>query len=197
MKKATAPDRILQLKVVLRNIQPRIWRRLLVESNRTFAHLHAVLQWSFGWRESHLHDFEVAGVRVAEPEPDFDEGAPPKNPRTTRLSDLVTGGVTRFLYRYDFGDDWEHDIEVEQVLPPDPNVRYPVCLEGARSAPPEDVGGVSGYESFLVVWRDPSDPEYAETRTWAGDRFDPERFDLDTVNSILATFRRQVRTLKK
>ena len=190
MKRANAPREVLQLRVVLRGIRPPVWRRLLVESDRTFDHLHAVLQRAFGWTESHLHDFELGGTRIAEPDPGFEDGSPRLHPRTTRLSDVLTDGVTRILYRYDFGDDWEHVVGVERLLPPDPAVRYPVCLGGARSGPPEDVGGVDGYERFLEILKDPEHEEHAEMQEWVGGSFDPEHFDLDGVNSILAQVRR-------
>ena len=91
-----------------------------------------------------------------------------------------------FSYEYDFGDSWEHRIEVEKVLLPEPGVRYPRCLAGKRACPPEDVGGIFGYEEFLQAIRDPKHPEHEAMREWVGGVFDPEAFDLQGVNERLA-----------
>lgn len=91
-----------------------------------------------------------------------------------------------FAYEYDFGDSWQHRIEVEKVLPPEPGVRYPRCLAGKRACPPEDVGGIFGYEEFLQAIRSPKHPEHEAMLEWAGGAFDPEAFDLQGVNEQLA-----------
>ena len=189
MKPAAFPEEVLQLRIEVRDVVPSIFRVVQVTSTRTFHLLHEIIQWSFEWDATHLYEFVVGPVRVAEPDSEFPEPEPPLHPRTTRLGDLVTKDITRFMYKYDFGDDWIHDIVVEKRLPPDPAVRYPVCLAGARAAPPEDCGGHPGYKDFLEAWRDPRHREHAHVRSWAGPRYDPERFDLKLVNDILKMFR--------
>ena len=89
------------------------------------------------------------------------------------------------VYEYDFGDDWKHDLLVEGLLLPEEGVHYPRCLAGARSRPPEDCGGVPGYEELLEVIRDPEHEEYEEMMLWLGGSFDPEAFDLAAVNDAL------------
>ena len=88
---------------------------------------------------------------------------------------------TRYLY--DFGDHWEHLIVVEQAVPresiSDP---LPMCVDGERACPPEDVGGAHGYTEFLMALSDPYHPEHKQWRRWAGPSFDPTAFDLDRVN---------------
>ena len=91
------------------------------------------------------------------------------------------------LYRYDFGDDWRHEIVLEQVLPARHSVSHPICLDGQGHGPPEDVGGVLGYEEFLRPLSYRYLLEYRPTRKWAGGDFDPDEFDLETVNSALST----------
>jgi len=191
MKPAAFPEEVLQLRIRIRDIERPIYRVIHVTNTRTFHLLHEIIQWSFGWEHSHLYAFEVGTARVTEPDPEFPEDVRPRHPRTTRLGDLVTRDVTRFSYTYDFGDDWIHDIAVEKRFSPDPAIRYPVCLAGARAAPPEDCGGTSGYEGFLEAWRDPAHEEHDHVRTWAGPRYVPERFDLNLVNEILKMFRPQ------
>ena len=103
----------------------------------------------------------------------------------------MRGEDSRFTYDYDFGDGWEHVLEVEKVLLPQKGVRYPVCLDGARACPPEDVGGMGGYEEFLKAIRDPNHPEHEEYLDWIGGNFDPEQFDLDEVNDILRSLKQR------
>jgi hypothetical protein len=191
MKAAAFLEEVLQLRIQIRGIEPPIFRVIQVTSTRTFHLLHEIIQWSFGWNHAHLYAFAVGRTKVAEPVPEFDEPPFPSHPRTTRLGDLVPKDVTHFSYTYDLGDDWLHDIAVEKRFPPDPAVKYPVCLEGARAAPLEDCGGAPGYQDFLEAWRDPKHEEHEHMRTWAGPRYDPERFDLKQANEILKMFRSQ------
>jgi hypothetical protein len=102
-----------------------------------------------------------------------------------RLSELVTKPKQRLLYEYDFGDDWEHEVGVEKILDAEPGVRYPVCLAGTRARPPEDCGGIFGYADFLEAIRDPKHEQHDEKLEWIGGEFDPEAFDLETVNDCL------------
>ncbi|MFN3334675.1 MAG: plasmid pRiA4b ORF-3 family protein, partial [Caldilinea sp.] len=105
---------------------------------------------------------------------------------TVRLSQVIGKNTKRFRYTYDFGDDWVHVIEVEKILPYEQGRVYPLCLAGKRACPPEDVGGVWGYESFLATLSDPSDPEHEAMLEWVGGEFDPEEFDIEEVNAIFA-----------
>jgi hypothetical protein len=93
------------------------------------------------------------------------------------------------IYEYDFGDGWQHELLLEQVVAPDAQTNYPVCLDGKRKCPPEDVGGVSGYAEFLRAIQSPRHPEHDEWLTWAGGYFEPEEFDLSAVNKALARVR--------
>ena len=91
----------------------------------------------------------------------------------------------RFVYEYDFGDSWEHQIVVEKVLVPEAGVRYPVCLAGKRACPPEDVGGIWGYAEFLEAMRDPEHTEHETMLAWIGGAFDAQAFDLEGINQRL------------
>jgi hypothetical protein len=188
MKPATFPEEVLQLRIQVREIEPPIFRVIQVTSTRTFHLLHEIIQWSFAWKNYHIYEFQVGGARVILPSPDFPEQAG-LHPRTTRLGDLLRETVRSFTYTYDFGDDWVHDIAIEKRLPPDPAVRYPICLAGARAGPPEDSGVPGGFEEFLAAWSDASHPRHREMRDWVGKHYDPERFDLALINDVLKMFR--------
>ncbi len=170
---------ILQLKVLLRHSAPPIWRRLEVPVTFTLARLHQVLQVAFEWDDAHLHQFELD---EAGPRPKVLKDAAS---RRTTLAQAAGRPGARLVYRYDFGDDWEHLITVEERRPAEPGVRYPRCTGGRRAAPPEDSGGVGGYEWLLEVLADPQHPEHGERLEWIGGELDPAAFDRDALDERL------------
>ena len=181
------PDDIFQLRVSLIDVEPLIWRRLLVAKDVTLPRLHPILQAAMGWTNSHLHQFRLGDVSFAEPHPDYEPG--PIDYRNIRLNQIAPRRGSTCIYEYDFGDGWEHLLEVEDELPID-TVRDPVprCLGGARACPPEDCGGPFGYAEFLEAIRNPKHPEHDHMLEWADPEFDPERFDPDRVNRGLARY---------
>lgn len=183
---ATGP-RVCRMKITLREIRPPVWRRLEVRDDMTLARLHTVLQRVMGWTDSHLHAFRVGKVRFGTPDPEWPDDT--ISERKIRVRDLIDRGVKRFVYEYDFGDDWQHDIVIEKILEPEFGVRYPRCLGGKRACPPEDCGGAPGYAELVATLADPYDPEYEHMRSWAG-WFEPEAFDLERVNQSLRKLRR-------
>ena len=137
------PIQVYQLRVYLREISPMIWRRLLVRSDSTIADLHHTLQIAMGWEDDHLHQFVIRGKRYGISWAGgmvFSDSA-----HQVKLSDLRLRVNERFLYEYDFYDQWQHDIRLEKQLPFDPTKIYPICTGGARAAPPEDCGGSWAY----------------------------------------------------
>ena len=93
---------------------------------------------------------------------------------------------SKLIYEYDFGDDWQHVIEVEKIAAPEPGVKYPVCLAGKKACPPEDCGGLWGYGDLLDAIADPGHEQHEDMLDWLGDEFDPDAFDLEEVNAVLA-----------
>jgi len=181
------PDDIFQLRVSLIDIEPPIWRRLLVPQDLTLPRLHAILQVVMGWTDSHLHQFKIGDVCFAEP---HEESEPtPIDYRRITLNQIAPRRGSTCVYEYDFGDSWDHLIEVEDELPAATVTgSLPRCLEGERACPPEDCGGPGGYAEFLEAIGDPNHPEHDGYLEWVGDDFDPERFDLMSVNRILARY---------
>jgi hypothetical protein len=176
---------VCELEVSIRDIEPRIWRRVRVPAELTLGQLHDVLQIAFGWTNSHLHDFVARGIRFGMTDVEdeifcVDEHAAP-------LGAVAEPGSS-LLYRYDFGDDWEHEIVVNRVE--DERQDVFVCTGGARACPAEDCGGVSGYASLVAILADPTHAEHREMRTWVGRKYDPEKFDRDAVNKKLARLAR-------
>jgi hypothetical protein len=178
---------IYQIKVTLRGSHPPIWRRLQVPGWTNLNQLHWIIQFSMGWTNSHLHQFIVGGQYFSEPSPfDFE---PVVDERKFKLCQVAPVEKFKFIYEYDFGDSWEHVILVEKIMPPEKGVHYPRCIKGKRACPPEDVGGVWGYEEMLAALKDPSHPEHEMYMEWIGDDFDPEDFDLEEANEGLETMK--------
>lgn len=180
-----------QLKIELRDVKPLVWRRILVPETVTLAKLHLILQRAMGWTNSHLHEYEIARQRYGVPDDDDDwPGARPlHDERRVRLKPFIETGVRRFTYQYDFGDNWEHVIKVEDLVLPKAGTPPIVCLAGANACPPEDVGGYPGYAEFLEALADPTHEEHAHMLSWAGGAFDPAAFDLADINTNLATIK--------
>lgn len=188
-KRTPAADTLLQLLVTLTGSRPAIWRRLLVPSELNLAQLHRVLQIAMGWEECHLHCFRQAG-RTYEPKAkrelvDFFLPKRTQDESKVRLADLLPAEGDWLLYEYDFGDSWAHEVRVEKVLPAPPGVRQPSCQAGERACPPEDCGGLPGFEHLLTVMANRKHPEYREMLEWLGERFDPKAFNLAEVNAEL------------
>jgi Plasmid pRiA4b ORF-3-like protein len=165
---------LFQLKITLHESKPPIWRRIQVP-DCTLGDLHELIQAAMGWKNYHMHQFTIGGVRYGIP--DSELGL--KNEAKVRLSQIVprSGTPFRFRYEYDFGDGWLHDILFEGSPPNEVSQKYPVCLEGSRACPPEDVGGVWGYAEFLDAIADPKHERHCELLEWIGGEFDPEEFD--------------------
>jgi hypothetical protein len=175
-----AAERIFQFKITLKDSQPPVWRRIQVK-DCTLDKLHDHIQTAMGWTNSHLHHFKLGKQFYGDPDlmqENFDEFGY-EDSTITKLSDILpkTGKRFRFAYEYDFGDSWWHDVLFEGCLRAERGKQYPVCVEGERACPPEDVGGVWGYQEFLEAITDPDHERHEELREWIGGRFDPEAFD--------------------
>ena len=173
---------VYQLKITLKGVRPPIWRRLLVGDTVTLATLHRIIQASMGWEDSHMHEFEFGGVRYGEPS--IDSYHTVKDERKFRLVEVAPKTKGKFRYTYDFGDNWEHEIEVEELLPVDPAQVLPQCIKGKRACPPEHVGGAWGYQALLEAKVKPNHPE-RERFAWHIEHFDPEALDFGKINAKL------------
>jgi hypothetical protein len=176
---------VYQLKITLAHIKSPIWRRLEVP-DCSLERLHEIIQLSFGWEFSHLWEFDVGGEHYGlDPDGDLEFG----DPRRVKLGQLVRDGTTKFKYTYDFGDTWEHVIEVQKAVDAEPKVKYPRCTAGKRSGPPEDCGGPWGYADFLDAIQNPKHKSHDDMLEWIGGEFDPEAFSAEAVNKELARLR--------
>jgi hypothetical protein len=176
---------LYQLKVTLQDIHPPIWRRIRVWDDATLAQLHKVLQIAMGWEDVHLHEFRIGPHVYSVPDPDDDMYERTViDERRHRLREVIPQVGTSFEYVYDFGDNWRHELLLEEVVPPDANKQCPRCLAGERCGPPEDAGGLFGYVHYLEAMADSSHDEHEDMLEWRGP-FDPELFSLAAVNRRL------------
>jgi hypothetical protein len=173
---------LYQFKVTLLDIKPAIWRRIQVP-DCTLTVLHEYIQVAFGWWNYHLHQFLIDGKRYGLPDPEnLGFGDAMVDESSVLLSKLIPKSVRRprWIYEYDFGDGWRHEVLFEGFPPADPKSKYPLCLEGERACPPEDCGGPGGYADYLVSIADPRDEQHEEMLRWRGP-FDPDSFDAKKV----------------
>ncbi len=171
-----------QLKAVLADSDPPIWRRIQVPGKATLSFLHRVLQDAMGWENCHLHEFKIKGISygsVAEGDDPF--ALDMRADKGFLLEDVLSESVKSFQYIYDFGDDWVHEITVEKRGLAEAGATYPVCLGGDRACPPEDCGGIDGYYANLEILKDMKHPDYEDVKEWMG-RHDPARFNSELVN---------------
>jgi len=202
-----------QIKIELIDSKPLIWRRVLIPADVTFKRLHDTIQFSMDWWDYHLYEFEFPQdkLRITNDEEAYEEfkfySAKYKNkkpskkedphgtiagiiettvrqPQTVRI-DKYLEKYKSFEYIYDFGDYWRHRIVLEKVMD-DYELGYPQILEGECACPPEDVGGLGGYEEFLEAWNDPKHPEHEAMRQW-GESQHYREFDISFRNNLLKT----------
>lgn len=184
-------SRVYQFKITLKRIRPPIWRRIQVPETYTFWDLHVAIQDAMGWWDDHLHEFEITDPITKEEISieRFNRKKPllPWEKRalseySCKIADYFSEQNPTATYTYDFGDNWEHTIKLEKILPRKEGVDYPICVAGRRACPPEDCGGAWGYEYLLEVISDPNHREYEDRIEWLGGEFDPEDFDPKEVH---------------
>jgi hypothetical protein len=177
---------VLTFKINLAKItKPPVWRRVTVPANFTFNDFHSVIQWAFGWTNSHLHYFsqKPEGLDVVIGDPTDHEWNDVIDSTKIKLSKVFTLGGQCFYYVYDFGDDWVHKIKLQEM--DTGQAKRADCIAGKGACPPEDCGGPGGYEEFKKIMADPGHADYEDMRVWAGLRegqqWDAAAFDIEAA----------------
>jgi len=164
-------NQIFQFKITLEGILPSIWRRIQVPDTYSFWDLHIAIQDAMGWLDYHLHVFhflkphKMAGTEIGIPGDEMD-GEIILPGWETRIRDYFTKPGDQAIYEYDFGDSWEHELVLEAILPKEAGVKYPRCIAGERACPPEDCGGVGGYEQLVEILSNSKHEAYHEMIAW-------------------------------
>ncbi len=179
-------NRVYQFKIKLKHIKPEIWRVIQVPESYTFWDLHVAIQDAMGWQDCRLHEFILTN-------PTSGEKKKIGIPTEESINDKTLPGWKEFIsmyfnkknknavYIYDFGDNWQHIITLEGIIPVDENNFYPRCIAGERACPMEDCDSMPGYEDILEILENPEDGEYESTIISLGDKYDPEYFNPETV----------------
>ena len=178
---------VYQFRIQLKDIRPPIWRRIQVPEVYTFWDLHVAIQDVMGWVDYHLHEFTIKNpslgetVQIGIPMEDDWRDQPLLAGWEHKIAAYFTMENPTAAYLYDFGDDWEHTVKLEGIQPRAKDISYPICTAGKRACPPEDCGGVWGYQDFLEAIKDPEHEEHEQLLQWVGGKFDPEHFSPDEV----------------
>lgn len=172
-------------KIELLGTKPSVWRTFQFHPDITFHQLHETIQEVMGWYNCHLYEFDVNGTSIGLLDPDDVWSSVDKDANKTKVSQLVSRKGAVSAYTYDFGDGWEHRIKLLDNKAEGTETGAPLCLDGAMNCPPEDVGGVYGYEHLLEVLAGPDDDEKEEMLDWLGEEFDPAYFSVADVNEKL------------
>lgn len=188
-------NNIFQFKITLNESAPRIWRRILVPAGYTFFDLHCAIQNAMGWTDSHLHGFRVSGnngkdlITIQLPSPDGDdrEFGDTRDERKEHIADYFDKKIKQCVYSYDFGDGWDHTVLFERALPKVSKTKYPQCVAGKNACPPEDCGGLGGYDRLREILKNPKHKEHKETLEWLCVDF-PEDFDPFAFNKSEVEF---------
>lgn len=171
---------ITRLKLTLEGVVPLVSRTLEVPSEIRLDRLHLAIQAAMGWENCHLYEFIAGETRWGLPDPDFGTDARPVTKAS--LADVIDAARSAPIrYVYDFGDEWVHLIEAENIGDPTPGNLYPRLVDMINKCPPEDVGGLPGYENFLDAIGDRAHHEHGELMEWAGGSFDPHTLDADKL----------------
>ena len=180
---------LITLRIELVGTTPLVWRRITLDGRSSFANLHHVIQAAMGWHDAHLHQFRINNRYIGVPDPESD--APEwhtEDERKVFLNRVLTDDAV-FTYLYDFGDGWEHRLLVEEYDDSD-DLRFgdgdAWVDAGERACPPEDCGGIGGFQDFLEKLEDePYSDESKELREWAGLDYDPAGFDRQAANAAI------------
>lgn len=172
--------RLYQFRITLNESEPPIWRRIQIK-NCTLERFHEHIQLAMGWGNEHLHRFRIKDEIYGDAQL-LDDGFEDQyefiDSTGIKISDVVPKSGKRFSfeYEYDFGDGWVHEVLFEGCLAATEGQKYPICVEGERACPPEDIGRIFGYNEYLKIIGDPKHEQHEEMLEWRG-KFDPEKFD--------------------
>jgi hypothetical protein len=194
-------EKLFELKVSLENISSPPWRRLALPETASLYDLHHAIQIAFGWTNSHLYLFNASGKIFGNPvlmNDDYMDGeVKVTDDKTVGIREILKKNGDKIAYEYDFGDSWLHTITLEAIKDNDADLKLPFCLDGAMAAPPEDCGGVFGFENLKTVMKSSKHPEYKELTEWLGKPIDPQKFHLQEVNVELKKFKSYLKEYEK
>jgi len=189
----SSPPLVHVFTVRLLVIEPTIWRRIEVPEHFSFWDLHVAIQDAMGWLDYHLHEYRLNDprgghlARIGIPDEEDYEDPPLRADWKVPMTRYFKRPGHRARYLYDFGDGWEHDVQLTAIAIAEPDLTYPRCADGERACPPEDCGGPRGYANLLRVLSDSKHPDRREMTGWLRNHaknyypYRPEKFDPSAV----------------
>jgi hypothetical protein len=183
-------SKIYQFRIELKGIEPKIWRSVQLNDNTQLLDLHYAAQIAMGWYDSHLYQFEKDGMIYGDPEALEDGNV--QDDSIVNIVDIFKNEKDSISYVYDFADNWEHSIILEKIIDAKEPLPHLLCVGGKRNCPPEDCGGVGGYQEMLEVLKTPDTTEYKELIEWIGGEFDPEAFEIGIINDSFKEIEEQL-----
>jgi len=173
------PSVVWKVDISLRHVSPTAWRSILVRPETKLGMLHRYIQAAMGWRDCHLFEFSIDRKTYGIPHPDI--GKKVFDARRYTLARLFQKPEGKFAYVYDFGDWWEHDVEIAGQQLAEYRKQYPICVDGAEPCPPEDCGGPDGYNDVRLALRNRSNPRHVEISAWAQSQLYRETFSVQVA----------------
>lgn len=173
---------VLEFKVSLLGTEPLVWRKFLAHDFIKLSELHMLIQMTMGWEARHLYEFKINGISFMEKDDEI--GGNAVDPESAILSDVI-GIVKKFTYIYDFGDGWQHEVEIINRCDHDPKLKYPICIAGENACPPEDCGGIYGFDQLKKTLKTKNSKAKDEALEWLGGYYNPNSFDPNFVNKHL------------
>jgi len=171
---------VYQFKITLKEIKQPIWRKIIVPETYSFWDLHVAIQNAMGWTDTHLHEFEINfpgnKLKVSIGIPDKDKPEVEQEivlGWKVKIKKFFTLENNTANYIYDYGDYWQHKVQLEKIMPAEKGITYPICIAGKRACPPEDCGGSFGYEE-IVNGTNEFQEEYGD--------YDPEYFNPGDIS---------------
>jgi len=180
-----------EIRIALKDTNPKIWRKIHVNSDISLNELHHIIQISMGWTNSHLYSFIIDDIEYSLKDYDHDSHKY-GNAKEYRIKEFKNEPID---YIYDFGDYWEHSVKIVKEIK-DQRLLHPKCIEGEGTCPPEDVGGIHGFEEFKAIMNDKTHPERESYIEWYGSVFNPNEISLDGINQQLANLKEYIQEIE-
>jgi hypothetical protein len=184
-----------KLRITIDGIDPPVWRQIAVPETFSLNKLHHIIQIAFGWTNSHLYMFGEYEHKIGDPILWGDSETETLWDKKVKIKDVLKKEGDRLKYEYDMGDGWMHTIALQKIAEAETKIAQ--CLDGARDAPPEDCGGIHGYKQLINHLHHPEQDGYIELLEWLGDDYDPDHFDLKSVNKELKSLEKFIKWFDK
>lgn len=188
-------DKVLIFDIKLKEIEPAIWRQVAIKEDSTLEELSGVILLAFGWEAKHLYGYDIGGKEYGLPD-ETDEKEIIDQAKV-HLDELASDALRNFVFTYDYGDNWEHEIELKDVKDADDKIQYPICIAGERNAPPENCGGTTGYEDVIAALKAKKPSKAQKERLMGLGKYDPEAINIKKINKELTDLRRYILGIRK